>query len=81
MLTRLILMSALAVGIATPIVAWAQNGRYPPSPPVGARVVYLDAAPRAGGFLRCRLTPTYRWLCDDWSGPGYVFSGNVVSCY
>lgn len=82
MLGRLTLLMALATGGAQSTAAWAQNGcSYPFLRPVDARVVYLDGAARAGGFLRCRLTPRYRWLCDGWAGPEYVFYGNVVTCY
>jgi hypothetical protein len=80
MLGRLALITALVAGVAPSTAAWAQNDCYPLLPPQ-ARVVYLDNAPRPGGFWRCRLTPRYQWLCDGWSGPGYVFYGNVVTCY
>ncbi len=80
MFGRLALMAALAAGAASSTAAWAQNGCYP-SPPPDARVVYLDSAPRPGGFWRCRLTPRYQWVCDGLSGSGYVFYGNVVTCY
>ncbi len=81
MLARLALLAAVAVGLLPSTAAWAQNGCYWPLQPVNARVVYLDVAPRPGGFWRCRLTPRYRWLCDEWSGAGYAFDGNVVTCY
>ena len=81
MLRKLILVTALVAGVASSTATWAQNGCYSLPQPVDARVVYLDGAPRTGGFWRCRLTPRYGWLCDNWAGPGYVFYGNVVTCY
>lgn len=82
MLRRLALIMALATGVAPPTTTEAQIGcSYPVLQPVNTRVVYLNGAGRAGGFLRCRLTPRYRWLCDGWAGPGYVFYDNVVTCY
>jgi hypothetical protein len=81
MIIRIALIMALATGAASPTAAWAQNSCFYSLPqPIHARVVYLDRG-RPGGFLTCRLTPRYRWLCDGWAGPGYVFYDNVSTCY
>ena len=81
MLRKLTLVTASVAGVVSATATWAQNGCYSFPQPVHARVVYLDSAPRTGGFWRCRLTPRYRWFCENWAAPGYVFYENIVTCY
>jgi hypothetical protein len=81
MLGRVVLALALAAGGVPPTLAWAQGACAYALQTDNTRVVYLGRTARAGGFLRCRLTPRYRWFCDGWAGPEYVFYGNVPTCY
>jgi hypothetical protein len=78
---RMLLIAAIAAGFSLPHTAKAGCGYYFVPQPINAQVVYLDGAPRRGGFWTCRLAPRYRWLCDGWDGPRYLFDGNVPTCY